>query len=247
MDIDNIRGIVIRAVDYGETSKILTVFSYEKGIISVMARGAKNPKSKKLNLISIFTEVNFDLRKSKQFYYLNDGEIIEYNFHIRENIKKIYLIQMFFDIIERTTFSNEENKVVYELLIKTIKYFNLEDNYLKLSNMFLIKYISMLGYKPVLNQCAKCGKKEFIQVYFSLENGGILCEDCKKINNIRLSFGEYKYLCDILLEVFENTAIIKNEIDERKIFKLLIDFIRYNTDISIPNSYKSFIKLEGIE
>lgn len=238
---------MIRAVDFGETSKILTVFSYERGIISVMARGAKNPKSKKLNLISIFTEVNFDLRKSKKFYYLNDGEIIEYNSHIRSNIKKIYLIQMFFDIIERTTFKNEEIKIVFELLIKTIKYFGLEDNYLKLTNMFLIKYISMLGYRPVLNTCSRCGKRQFRSVYFSLENGGIVCEDCKRNNNIALTADEYKYLCNILVEVYENTAIIDDEIDERKIFKLLIDFIIYNTDISIPSSYKSFTKLEGIE
>lgn len=247
MAIDNIKGIVIRAIDYGETSKILTIFSYERGIISVMARGAKNPKSKKLNLVSVFTETNFELTKSKEFYYLNDGEIINHNFHIRESIKKIYLSQMFFDIIERTTFKNEENKVVYDLLVKTIKYFGIENNYLKVTNMFLIKLISMLGYKPALNRCIKCGKNQFTNVYFSIENGGIVCENCKKFNNMELNIKEYKYLCDILVEVYENTAIIKNEIDERKIFKLLIDFIIYNTDISMPKSYKSFIKLEGIE
>jgi len=113
--------------------------------------------------------------------------------------------------------------------------------------MFLIKYISMLGYKPALNRCVKCGIKQFRSVYFSIESGGIVCENCKNFNNIELNIKEYKYLCDILLEVYENTAIIKNEIDERKIFKLLIDFIIYNTDISMPKSYKSFIKIEGIE
>ncbi|MFM1582540.1 DNA repair protein RecO, partial [Helcococcus ovis] len=69
MDIDNFRGIVFRAVDFGETSKILTIFTRNEGIISVMARGVKNPKSKKQNLVSVFTEADFELTKSKDFYY----------------------------------------------------------------------------------------------------------------------------------------------------------------------------------
>lgn len=247
MDTINIKGIVIRSVDYGETSKILTVFSFEKGIISIMAKGVKNPKSKKQNLISLFTESNFELTKSKDFYYLRDGEILKNNFHIRDSVKKIYLCQLFFDIIERTTLKNEKNNQIYNLLIKTLDYLKFENDYLTIANMFLIKLISMHGYKPILTSCAKCNKKSFERVFFSNEMGGILCEECRNINSIELSYKEYKYLCNILVEVYENTDIIDKDTDKIKIFKLLINFIVYNTDIIIPNSYKIFVRLEGIE
>ena len=41
-----VEGIVIRTTDYGETNKIVTIFSRELGKVSAMARGAKKPKSR---------------------------------------------------------------------------------------------------------------------------------------------------------------------------------------------------------
>lgn len=40
-----VEGIVIRTTDYGETNKIVTIFSRELGKVSAMARGAKNRKA----------------------------------------------------------------------------------------------------------------------------------------------------------------------------------------------------------
>ena len=246
MAIDNLRGIVFRAVDYGETSKILTVFTRDEGIISVMARGVKNPKSKKQNLVSVFTEANFELTKSKDFYYIKDGEIIKDNLHLRNNIIKIYVTQLFFDIIERTTFKNEKNEMIYDLLIKSIHYLNLSKKYITILNMFLIKIISILGYKPVLFNCVACGKNKFKEIFFSESSGGILCEDHQKHDSIRLDFLEYEYLCSILVQIYEKIDIIDNKVDEKKFLKILINFIRYNTEISVPNSYKTLSKLIGI-
>ncbi|MDO4604799.1 MAG: DNA repair protein RecO [Helcococcus sp.] len=246
MDTYNIEAIVFRSIDYGETSKILTVFSLEEGIISVMAKGVKNPKSKKQNLASPFTIANFELNKSHDFYYLKDGEIITSNFKLRKDISKIYITQLFFDIIENTSIKNEKNEIVYLLLKKTLKYLEESEKTILILNMFLIKYISMIGYKPRLFNCVICGKNKFTQIYFSNDKGGILCEDDRDFNSIALKLDEYNYLCQILLEVYENIFIINTGNYEKKITKLLIDFIIYNTGINIPASYKMVTKIIGI-
>lgn len=43
--VSKVEGIVIRTTDYGETNKIVTIFSRELGKVSAMARGAKNRKA----------------------------------------------------------------------------------------------------------------------------------------------------------------------------------------------------------
>ena len=43
---ERVKGIVLRARDYKESDKILTLLTFEKGKISVKARGAKKAKSK---------------------------------------------------------------------------------------------------------------------------------------------------------------------------------------------------------
>lgn len=42
MMLDKVEAIVIRTVDYGETNKIITLLTKERGKVGVMARGAKS-------------------------------------------------------------------------------------------------------------------------------------------------------------------------------------------------------------
>lgn len=248
MDTYNFKGLVFRSVDYGDTSKIVTVFTEDKGFISLMARGVKNPKSKKQNLVASFTEIYFEANRSGDFYYLKDGEIINDNLNLRQGLINIYLGQLFLDIVERTSIKDQVEKDHYSLLTKSLSSLNNNSNkedILKIANMFLIKYISMIGYKPSIFSCLKCKKRKFKQVYFSKELGGILCQNHYTENAIRLSFEEYQYLIDILLGVFEKLDIIDDGIDQVKIFNLIIDFIFYNLDIKVPASLNVFKKLIG--
>ena len=248
MDTYNFKGLVFRSVDYGDTSKIVTVLTEDKGFISLMARGVKNPKSKKQNLVASFTEMYFEANRSGDFYYLKDGEIINDNLNLRQGLINIYLGQLFLDIVERTSIKDQVEKDHYSLLAKSLSALNNNSNkedILKIANMFLIKYISMIGYKPSIFSCLKCKKRKFKQVYFSKELGGILCQDHYTENSIRLSFEEYQYLIDILLGVFEKLDIIDGGIDQVKIFNLIIDFIFYNLDIKVPASLNMFKKLIG--
>lgn len=248
MDTYNFKGLVFRSVDYGDTSKIVTVLTEDKGFISLMARGVKNPKSKKQNLVASFTEIYFEANRSGNFYYLKDGEIIDDNLNLRQGLINIYLGQLFLDIVERTSIKDQVEKDHYSLLAKSLSALNNNSNkedILKIANMFLIKYISMIGYKPSIFSCLKCKKRKFKQVYFSKELGGILCQDHYTENSIRLSFEEYQYLIDILLGVFEKLDIIDGGIDQVKIFNLIIDFIFYNLDIKVPASLNMFKKLIG--
>ena len=48
-------GIVISTTDYGETNKIVTIFTREWGKIGVMASGAKKPKSRLSAITQLFT------------------------------------------------------------------------------------------------------------------------------------------------------------------------------------------------
>ena len=248
MDTYNFKGLVFRSVDYGDTSKIVTVLTEDKGFISLMARGVKNPKSKKQNLVASFTEMYFEANRSGDFYYLKDGEIINDNLNLRQGLINIYLGQLFLDIVERTSIKDQVEKDHYSLLAKSLSALNNNSNkedILKIANMFLIKYISMIGYKPSIFSCLKCKKRKFKQVYFSKELGGILCQNHYTENSIRLSFEEYQYLIDILLGVFEKLDIIDGGIDQVKIFNLIIDFIFYNLDIKVPASLNMFKKLIG--
>ena len=62
-----VQGLVIKEMRYKDNSKILTVFTRELGKITVMARGACNPKSKLISNTELFFYNRYQLYREKLF------------------------------------------------------------------------------------------------------------------------------------------------------------------------------------
>ena len=61
----DLKGICLRATDYKEKDKLLTIATLEKGIITVKAAGARSPKAKLKSGCMPLVWGNFRLRKPK--------------------------------------------------------------------------------------------------------------------------------------------------------------------------------------
>ena len=81
-----VEGIVIRTTDYGETNKIVTIYSREFGKVSAMARGAKKPKSRLAAISQLMTHGHFLIQMGSGLGTLQQGEIISSMKEIREDI-----------------------------------------------------------------------------------------------------------------------------------------------------------------
>jgi len=234
-----VEGIIIGSVDYKESSKILKVFSKELGIISVMARGAKRPNSKMQNLTSLFTIAKLDLIRRNDFYYLDDGQIISINEHLRLDIKNIYSAELCIQFVEKTLMEAQIDKYVYLLLIKTIRFLAETKNKNRLISMFVIKYMSMIGYRPQLKSCVVCGKHASKEIGFSMDYGGITCLH-HDITYDYLKSDEYKYLVWLMYSKIDNVNDLDLDINENVICKYLINFFIKKTEINKPTVLEAY-------
>ncbi|MDO4779002.1 MAG: DNA repair protein RecO [Tissierellia bacterium] len=247
MDIDNtieLEGIVIRAVEYKESSKILTIITREKGIIGVMAQGVKRPKSGKQNLTSLYVKGQFSLKKLKDMYILLDGEVSDLNVKIREDIRNIYLAQTILEMVEKNLLDGDKNESIYMLVDKSIKYIDTKAK-LRYISAFLIKFVSMIGYKPQITKCISCDKDKFTKVSLSPRHGGIICQECGIFENYILTKDEHLYLIDLMYKKFEEIEINDYRVNEKKLLKYLADYYEINTGLPMPKSYEIFYKLDG--
>ena len=70
-------GIVIRSTNYGETNKIVTLYTKEFGKIGVMARGAKKPNSRFSAVTQMFHYGTYLFQGSRGLGQLQQAETIE--------------------------------------------------------------------------------------------------------------------------------------------------------------------------
>ncbi len=84
-----VNAIVVKYSDFSESSRILTLFSDEYGLIKAVAKGAKRKGSKNLPLTLLYAFGKFELvRGAGDLFTLSGGELTENFYSLSEDIDR---------------------------------------------------------------------------------------------------------------------------------------------------------------
>ncbi|WP_353096071.1 DNA repair protein RecO [Tissierella praeacuta] len=227
-------GVVLKELRYRDTSKILSIYTKRYGKIAVMARGAYRPKSQMIANTQPFSYNEYNLYKGKNFFYLNQGYIMDSFYSIRERIERVTYGYYILELIEKSLPEEQENEKIFKLLIKGLTVLStLEKDYLKFIVAYELKFISFLGYKPYLDKCVVCGCPSKDNIKFSIYEGGIICDKCFITDPFGIYINKeiYKVMYNLLYTPFEKIfdMVIPNDIIY-KIHDMIVEYILYNID-----------------
>lgn len=218
-------------MEFGESSKIIRVFTKEYGKISIMVKGVMSPRSRNLSVSQVFGLNEYLLKKGQSFFYISDSKILESNFKIRENYDNLIYASLLLEIIDKSSINGEANKKAFDLLRKTLKFFNFTKDPIGLALAFELKYLSFIGYRPKLDIKEKS--------YFSIREGII---DFQDPYSYSLTRRDLIFLNSILYGKLEDLENIEDFENSRKkyLHNIIIKYIKYNLDISSFKSDKLF-------
>lgn len=173
--IKEVEGIIVREIPYGETSKIIHVYTIE-GIISIMCKGAKSLKSPFRATTLKFTYGKFNIYyKENKLSTLSSVDIINPLSKIKNDIVLLsylnYLTELTTQVLKQTT----DN--LYEEFINAILKIELGLDPLVIANILEIKYLDNLGVGLNLDSCVSCGSKVNI-ITIDGDRGGYICSNC---------------------------------------------------------------------
>ncbi|RVU55321.1 DNA repair protein RecO [Anaerosphaera multitolerans] len=220
--------IVISEQKYKETSKILRVFTRELGKVSILAKGALGAKSSLTSTTQLFTNSKATIVKGKSFYYIEGAVLINSNFEIRRNYENLILGSFLLELVDKSFLDEEPNTKVFDLLKKTLTLISKEDNILPLIMAFELKYMSFLGYRPIL--------REYDENVFSILDGGIV--EKPSVYKEKTYFVTKKDIYYLKKLLYTSLDEIKEENSKELINlqNILLEYIKYNLDISEFNS-----------
>lgn len=233
-------GIVLSEIRYKETSKILNVYTKELGKIHIMAKGAYRPKSQLIANAQPFSYNEYQLQKGRNFYYINQGDIINSFYSIREKIERLIFGSYILELIEKSTPDEEKNERLFLLLEKSLKILSeMNDEFLKFIVAFELKFVAFLGYRPFLNGCVNCHNRSNSKIKFSNKEGGIICSNCFVLDPYAVNVN-----MDIIDSINALLYIPFNNLDEVQvsddsllfIHQILEDYILFNIEKKEFNS-----------
>lgn len=237
--LKDVEGIILKERDYGESSKILDLFTKEYGVIGIISKGSKKVKSKLSGVSSRLTYGLFHIYyKEGKLSILNSVDVYNPLLNIRNSIINISFATYLSELVHQVLNQSLKKDEIYNLFISSILKINELYDPLVITNILELKLLKYLGVEPILDRCSVCGKSTNI-VTISADKNGLLCNKCrfneklvdlKVIKYLRM----YYYLDISKISKIEMDSKIKNEIDD-----FLTDY--YNTHTGIYLNCKKFI------
>ena len=226
----NIQAIVLRRLKYRENDSRLSVYSPEKGLIDLVARGTAKPKSKLAAHIEPLNLVNIMIITGKNFDYA--GSVISEKCFsgIKNDFARVEIVGQAIFIFNKLVREGEADKNLFFLLTDFLSIIDsglIKEKKLEFfKHIFIFKLLSQLGHGAELGECVFCKTKlKEEKNIFDFHRGGVLCchhqasqkcltisADCVKILRI-LQTKDFIYLAKIkanssLLKEFNQVILL---------------------------------------
>ena len=178
----SVNAVNVSSFPLGETDKVVTVFSAERGLIKCVAKGARKPGSKIGGRADLLNVNKLLLASGKTFEIISQAETLETFPKLRNDLERLAYGLYYAELT--SIFGqglNEEASSYFDFLVMSLRYQSLSESdpaYLCL--MFELSLLDILGYKPELTLCVNCRSilTDYLIAGFHFELGGMVCERC---------------------------------------------------------------------
>ena len=172
--------IVVGVMDYRETDRIVHLYTSEHGRISGLARGARKSVKRFGGIFELFARISVNFLPADNLVVIRSADAVTIYPGIRTALERIAYAGYAAELVSALTPEKYPNKRIFRLLCA---YFEKLDNSPAAPSdrhFFEINLLNILGYRPPLDSCARCGGT------FTAEGGcwspgqghGIYCRQC---------------------------------------------------------------------
>src|SRR5437773_1265960 len=179
--------LVLRTVDWSDTSRIATLWTREFGRVRVLAKGGRRLKSNfesALDLLTVCTIVL--LRKSSgSLDLLTEAQVVERFPRLRTDLAALYAGYYMAELLADWTEDYDPHPTLFDETRATLQMLGMPPAATgpRLARFELV-LLRELGYGPALGACAACGESLLSRVgprrlAFSAAAGGVLCPNCQ--------------------------------------------------------------------
>jgi DNA repair protein RecO (recombination protein O) len=178
----SVNAIVLSVTPVGEADKSVTLLSREHGKLSAFAKGARKPTAHLAAATEPFVFGLFHIILGKSSNQVVGVDVGNYFEPLRGDVIRtcygLYLCEFAMHMSAEGVDETDAVKLLYRALEALAK--GVADPAL-IRAAYEMKLMQISGYGASVDRCMKCGCVPGEKmVYFSVENGGIICEDCAK-------------------------------------------------------------------
>ena len=149
------------------------------GKLPVIAKGARGRKSRVTACTQLLAYSELTLSESRGWQYLSEGSPIQLFEGTRQDIALLSLASYFAELTETVAQENTESGEVLSLLLNALYALgNLDRPQAQIKAAFELKLMALIGFEPLADACACCGRAAPERPVLDVRNGVVRCKAC---------------------------------------------------------------------
>ncbi len=215
---------MLRAVDYRENDKILTLLTAEKGRITAGIKGVKKAGAKLKFAAQPFCFAEYVLAERAGRYTVVQASECESFYELRTDVNKFYAATAVCEAAIALTYEEDREEEIFSAAVRALTDMCGGDEGVALVN-FLITALRCTGYGIYAENCTVCGAPlaGAEKLRFDMATGSFTCWDC----------GAGVGVSGVTYSVLRAAAGHSSEITQegkKRALKLLKEYLIYKTD-----------------
>ncbi|MCI5222891.1 MAG: DNA repair protein RecO [Candidatus Electrothrix sp. AR4] len=177
------KAIILKIVGFGESDKIVTLYSPDIGRATAIAKGAKRSKRRFVNKLEEFSLLDITYRpgKNNRLHFLREAELDNAFLSLRADCQRYGTAMLACELIIRFTGEHDPDEQVFSLLLWLLESVHQGAQPLSSAALFHLRLLAAVGYQPQLRYCVACKclpDKNNLSFALQPGSGTLICARC---------------------------------------------------------------------
>ncbi len=176
-------GVILKSMDFRDSSRILTVYTRDFGKQSLLAKGVRGPRSRMAGVTAPLNYVTLVFYRSehRDLQLLSQCDLVRPWRALTESLEAMAAGMAICELLTLVVQGEEEHPALFELLVQSLDAVNTaEGNRANALYVFEVRLLDLLGFRPELRLCGRCGKaiEEGGKPALDVHTGRVVCGSC---------------------------------------------------------------------
>ena len=178
MRLEKAQSFVLATINYGESDRIVSLFTLEHGRIRVFARKSRNSRKRFGAALEMFARIEAHVGLKQGLSVLRQAEVLTLFPGIRAALTKIAHALYACELVNVMTPEGHPLPRLFRLLSAYLNRLEVCEASEAERRFFEINLLNILGYRPSLEACCRCGGLFGERDAKGQDNGEFTCADC---------------------------------------------------------------------
>jgi len=172
------QAIILSRRDFGESDRLLKLFTPDYGKLSAIAKGARKPRSKLGGHIELFARSDVLIHKGRSLDILVQAELIDPYLGLRDDLRRAAYANYAAELLDRFTADEDVSQAeLFALLDQSLRRIADAADPRLAARFYELHLLDLAGFRPELMECVV--QREALRPqnhFFSNDEGGVVSQ-----------------------------------------------------------------------